>query len=106
MTFGPKSITQGADFNYFVKVTVSNANFLTSGPDAAFQFRGRASFTFSNEGSGVVEYSFNGTTLHGDMTPGTPSAALSFDNRAQTFVWFRLKSGASSVVRVEAWASA
>ncbi|HVI42664.1 MAG TPA: hypothetical protein VM577_18590 [Anaerovoracaceae bacterium] len=102
MSIGP--ITQGADFNFFQKVTVSSATFGTQS-DVVFNFKGRASFTFSNEGSGVIEYSFNGTNLHGDMTPGTASAALSFDNRQGFAVWFRLKSGASSIVRVEAWAS-
>lgn len=92
----------GKDFNFFQKLTISSATF-NNNSDVNFSFRGRASFTFSNEGTGVIEYSFNGNTLHGDMTPGTASAALTFDNRQATAVWFRLKSGSASIVRVEAW---
>lgn len=39
-----------------------------------------------------------------NMTPGEGSENLKFDNRRVSRIWFRLKSGAPSTVRVEAWA--
>jgi hypothetical protein len=56
--------------------------------------------------SGVkVEYSFDGTTLHGDLENGLPNQGLGFDNRPipTRKIWFRNASAATSVVRVEAW---
>ncbi len=100
MPLGP--ITVGKDYNYFEKVTVASASF-NSEPDSFFNIKGQQSFSLVNEGTGVIEYSYNGTTLHGDMTPSSPTAAIFFDNRRVSKIWFRLKSGAASVVRVEAW---
>lgn len=97
-------ITTGKDFNKFAKVTVNTTAFNTDA-DFAINFRGQFSFSLVNEGTAIIEYSFNGTTLHGDMTPGTPTAALSFDNRRISKIWFRT-STPGQVVRVEAWAPA
>lgn len=97
-------ITDGKNYDFFQKVTVSNADFSDT-PDVIFNFKFQNSFTLLNEGTGIIEYSFNGTTLAGDMTPGKGSEGLVFDNRRVSKIWFRLKSGAASVVRVEAWAS-
>lgn len=93
---------EGKDFNYFRKITVSGASFPTDA-DVVIPIRGRVSLTLNNEGSGVVEYSFNGTNLHGDMTPGEGSENLKFEDRQVAFIWLRLKSGAASSIRIEAW---
>lgn len=98
------SNARGKDFNYFNRISVSSGSFGTTA-DVVFNFHGRASFTLINEGSGTVSYSFNGTTTHGDLVPGTASAALSFDDRAVFAIWFKLSSGATSNVRVEGWAA-
>jgi hypothetical protein len=95
-------ITNGKDFNFFTKVNVSNAVFAESS-DVIFNFRGQFSFSLINEGSGIVEYSFNGSVLHGDMKPGSPSEALFFDNRRVSKIWFRALSG-TNTIRIEAWA--
>lgn len=100
----PGKIVAGKDFNQFTKPTITNSSFPVDA-DVFFNFRGLVSFSLVNEGSGVIDYSFNGTTVHGDLTPGTPTAAIFFDNRRVPCIWFRLKSGAASVVRVEAWAA-
>jgi hypothetical protein len=101
-------ITRGADFNFFEKLEVTNTTF--GDPNDGYQadiiisLRGPLKTLFLvNEGSEVIEYSFNGNTLHGDLTPGTPTAALSFDNRPVSKMWFRV-AGGSSIIRVEAWA--
>ena len=99
------AITQGKDFNYFKKVTVINAEFDSENPEVVFNFRNQVAFSIINEGDTIVEYSFNSSTLHGDMTPGTPSSAIVFDNRRVSKIWFRNPSGGSNIVRVEAWAA-
>lgn len=101
-------IVDGFDSNFFKKVTISVTTFGANndgyGADVVFNIRGQQSFSMINEGSTVVEYSFNGSALHGDMTPGFPSEALTFDNRRVSKIWFRCPSGGSSIIRVEAWA--
>lgn len=87
-------------FTYFNRITVSNASFNVTA-DVTFGFS-NPSFSLINEGTGVIEYSFDGSTVHGDLTSSTPSAALIFNQRSFGSVWFRLKSGATSDLRVEA----
>lgn len=94
--------TQGKDYNFFTKITVTDTSFPATS-QITIPFGGQYGFSLVNEGSVVVEYSFNGITLHGDLTPGTPTAAIIFDNRRVPAIWFRASS--SSRVRVEAWAS-
>ena len=85
--------------NFFQRVAISSASFAAS-PNV--NLTGNSSFSLVNEGSGIVEYSFDGTNLHGDLVPNTPSSALGFNNRGFNLIWFRLKSGATSNIRVEA----
>lgn len=103
---------QGKDFNFFRLVTVQTSTFggqSDSGtqPDIIITFSTKG-LMFINYGSGAtntIEYSFNGTTVHGELVPGTDSASLSFDNRVASLVWFRLKQGSSGsvVLHVQAW---
>ena len=71
--------------------------------DVLITLRNVRHFSMVNEGAGVIQYSFNGNTIHGDLTPGTPTAAIIFDNRPINKIWFRLTAPGSSIVRVEAW---
>lgn len=58
----------------------------------------------SNDVTDVIQYSFDGETVHGDMTPTMPSEGIVFDNRFQNKVWFRrVTPGDAVLVRVEAW---
>lgn len=91
-------IVKGFDFNFFQKVTVTSGTF-TSNCDIIIPFS-TYTITFQLESGGPVEYSFNGNTLHGDMTSGKASANLVFENRVASKIWFR----GSGLVRVEAWA--
>lgn len=106
--------TIGKDFNFFQILPVNWTQFGASdgytvrdgyGPDVVIQFPTQ-SISFINYGSGTVEYSLNGATLHGDMVSGTPSASLLFNNRTMCMIWFRLKTGSSGPIniRIEAWA--
>lgn len=109
---------QGRDFNFYKIISVNWSQFGSLdgyiatdgyGPDVIITFptQGVSFISYgSTSGSHAVEYSFNGTTVHGDLTPGTPSAGLIFDSRTISLIWFRLKSGSSGPVdiRIEAWA--
>jgi hypothetical protein len=88
-------------YNFFQKVSVTGATFPTT-PQTVFDIKYQNSFLLLNEGDTKVEYSFDGSTLHGDLTPSTPSAGIAFDNRIVDKIWFRTSSG-TQIVRVEAW---
>ena len=99
----------GRDFNFFSKLSVTNTTFstVTDGYRAAdmvitFPTQG---VLFLNEGTGVVEYSFNGTTIHGELDSTLSSKGLAFDNRTISMIWWRVKSGSSGpiTISVQAW---
>lgn len=106
--------TKGQDFNFYQKVPVSATTFGGGSvdgyqPDIIITFSTQT-VTFLNEGTTstqVVEYSFNGTTVHGEMDPSLPSRSLNFDTRTISFIWFRVKAGSSGTmnIRVEAWST-
>jgi len=108
--------TQGRDFNFYTIVQVNWTQFGASdgftvedgyGPDIIIRFstQGFSLINYGATSSNSIEYSFNGTTVAGDMVPGTPTAALVFDYRTVDMIWFRLKAGSTGPVdvRVEAW---
>jgi len=106
---GKGYVTHGKDYNFFEKVSVTAATFGGASvdgkqPDLIITFPTQ-SLIFLNEGTGVVEYSFNGLTVHGELDSTKPSAGLSFDNRVVSSIWFRIKSGSTGpiVVSVQAW---
>ncbi len=88
--------------NYFSRTTISSASFpAVSAPSISFGFQA-SSFSLINEGTGTISYSFDGTTVHGDLVAGTPSAAMVFKDRGANMIWLKLSSGAASSCRVEA----
>jgi len=91
--------TKGQDHNFYKKVSVSSASFQTNA-DAVLIYP-YTMYSIINEGPGVIEFSFNGNTLHGDMTVGTPSSAINVYESSSNKVWFRLKSGATTTVRIQ-----
>lgn len=106
----------GPDFNYYNLLAVNWEQFGAPdgytvkdgyGPDIIIPFSttGLSFINYGTDSNNIIEYSFNGTTVHGDMIPQTPSSALVFDNRVVSTIWFRLKSGSSGPVniRIEAW---
>lgn len=96
--------TQGKDFNFFTRISIVNTDF-PSNADVIFPLNGNPSFSLINEGVDTIEYSFNGLTMHGDLVPATPSAALFFNNRGINSIWFRAPSGNSTSIRIEAMAT-
>lgn len=99
-------ITNGHDFNYFQKLVVTATSFGSNSVSGqqpnVFIWFPTYTLTFQLEGSGAVQYSFNGTVIHGDMTLGLASANLTFQNRQISLIWFQLVSG-SPTIRIEAW---
>lgn len=85
---------------YFNRITISSASFPTiTSPSVNIGFAG--SFSLINEGTGTIEYSFDGSTVQGDLVPGTASQEMVFENTNYFVLWFRLKSGAASLLRIE-----
>ena len=106
---GIKPNTKGRDFNFFQKVSVSATAF---GQDSVDGYQPTIlipfptqSIMFLNEGTGVIRYSFNGNTIHGELDSTKASAGLSFDNRVVSFVWFCLAPGSTGpiTVSIHAW---
>jgi len=87
-------------FNYFNTITVDGYSFPPI-PQANFGLNPQ-SFTFLNRSGHVIQYSFDGLRLHGDMNPNDSSIGLAFDGRCECKVWFRALDG-YGIVRVEAW---
>ena len=89
-------------FNYFSVVSVDGYAFPTN-PQVDFTFNSQG-FSLLNRGTKIIQYSFNGSTLHGDLNPGDASAGLVYDARVESKIWFRGDDGYATV-RVEAWAA-
>lgn len=104
-------VNQGRDFNFFQKVAVNWASFGGSPGSDGYAYDCFISFPTQsvmmlNLGSGVVEFSFNGNHVHGELNSANPSVGMTFDNRTISLIWFRLQSGSSGpiTISVQAWA--
>lgn len=94
-------ITSGVDFNRFLTASVSNTAFNTDA-DMLLMIRGPSlHFYINNTGAAILEYSFNGETVHGRLA-ATSERLYSF--RRVSKIWFR--SPGSTTVEVDAWATA
>lgn len=106
--------TKGKDHNIYKKFTVSATTFggdSVSGEQPDYiancviqSFMMLNESTLSTE---VVEYSFNGNTVHGELDPTLASKAIAFDNRSFDKIWFRVKAGSTGpvTIRLDAWGS-
>lgn len=96
--------TQGRDFNFYSKYTILNSAFQDE-CDTIITFSTTSVMMLLENTTGVVEYSFNGNTVHGELNAALPSRAIAFDNRVISKIWFRVASGSPSplTVRVDAW---
>jgi hypothetical protein len=56
-----------------------------------------------NRGDYTIEYSFDGTNLHGDLNAHDASRGMVFDNRSESVIYFRAVDG-YGYVRTESWA--
>jgi hypothetical protein len=113
---------QGRDFNYYNKLSVTWSNFgggNNGNPDIFIsdstnrvQFINLTLDGFIPSSSAttlpitsVLEFSFNGTTIHGELGTGVHNVARNFDDRPISLVWFRIQSGSTGplLVSIEAW---
>lgn len=90
-----------SQFNYFEVITVDVTDF-PEAPQVAFGFNSQG-IILLNRGTGVVEYSFDGVNVHGDLNPDDASVGAAFDGRVESKIFFRAAS--TETVRVEAWAA-
>lgn len=98
------SLDRRKDVNFFDKIYVSSTVFSDHKVAWNFTSVGIALMVESDNQADVIQYSFDGKTVHGDMTPRRPSEGIVFDNRFQNKVWFRRATpGDPVLVRVEAW---
>ena len=97
-------ITIGFDYNFFQKLSVTNVGTFNHNSDMLITFSTQT-VMFLNLGSGVVEFSFNGNTVHGELNSANPSAGLAFDNRVISGIWFRVQAGSTAPINisVQAW---
>ena len=87
-------------YNYFDVITMDGYSFPAS-PQAKFGFMSDG-ITLLNRGSYVIEYSFDGTNVHGDLDPSDASISMTFEGRVESAIWFRAVGGFGDV-RAEAW---
>jgi hypothetical protein len=97
--------TQGRDFNFFQKVNVTWSTFGGGSldgysPDIIITFSNLSVMMLNEATTGVVEFSLNGNTVHGELDASTVTKSLSFDNRPMSLIWFRLKSGTAGPVSI------
>lgn len=98
------SLQRRKDNNFFHKLYVDSTSFSEHVVNWNFTSVGIALMIETDNETDVVQYSFDGKTVHGDMTPFRPSEGIVFDNRHQNRVWFRRAApGEGVLVRVEAW---
>ncbi len=90
-------------FNFFDRLTITSGNFEDNMVQWDFISAG---ILLLNEGTtgNIIQYSFDGVSVHGDLDPDLASAGIAFDNRHQDRIYFRLSTGTSANVRVESWA--
>lgn len=101
----------GKDYNFFEKQDINWITFGGGasdgyGPDMMIPFTTQ-SVIFINEGNGIIEYSFTGKTVHGELDSSSVTKGLIFDNRVVSLIWFRVKTGSSGPIKisVQAWST-
>ena len=105
----------GRDHNYYRSISVTWTQFGAPdgytiadgyGPDLIITFP-TYGVIFSNDTPGqIVEYSFNGTTVHGqlDGTVTSTTRIMQFLNRPISLIWFRVKAGSTAAtISTTAW---
>jgi len=92
-------------FNFFEEVTVSTTSFENHMVSWNFVSSGFLLMVDSTDVNDIILYSFDGITVHGNLSPTKPNEGLAFDQRHESRVYFARRSGSGAVlVRVEAWA--
>ena len=120
---GTGSVTLGHDRNFFQKLSVTatafggnnNGSLYVPGPqpDMIIPFNTggvvmtNLALTGTWAAGSVVEYSFNGQVVHGELGSSTQNISLSFLGRPVAKIWFRLQTGSAGPVSVsvQAWST-
>ena len=120
---GTGSVTLGYDRNYFQKLSVTATAFGGNNdgslyvpgpqPDMIIPFNTggvimtNLALTGVWAAGSVVEYSFNGQVVHGELGSSTQNISLSFLGRPVAKIWFRLQSDSAGPVSVsvQAWST-
>lgn len=89
-------------YNYFSEITVDGYDFPTT-PQVEFGFITQG-ISLLNRGNFIIEYSFDGTNVHGDLNSADASYNMMFNNRLESKMWLRAVDGYGEL-RVEAWGS-
>ena len=92
-------------FNYFAEISVDGYDFPVI-PQVNFGFISQG-FALLSRSAHDIEYSFDGTNVHGDLAVADPSRGIIFDFRQECKIWLRAAPGTGrgyGVCRVEAWA--
>lgn len=123
---GPyKPVTWGKDHNFYKEVIISATTFgadtLPDGYSTVDGYDCNAFIWFppqtiillnktvAGTASKIVQYSFNGNTVHGELDAAdTATRCLIFNNRMVNKIWFRVKSGSSGpiTIAVQSWSTA
>lgn len=96
--YGPRTL--GKDRFYFEKKTISSSTFNTDA-DFAVALISKNSILITNEGSGSIEYSFDGVKVHGQLNPALGKTSIVVNDASIVKIWFKLQSGVPSVVSVQ-----
>lgn len=86
-----------ANKNYYTEITVSGVGAFPTTAQAFTNIRGGTSLMLVCTSGTDVEYSFNGTTLHGKISSGQ---TFTFENRNTAKMWVR----GTGTIRLHAWA--
>lgn len=98
----PGKIVNGRDYNFYRSQTFSNTTFANTA-DYVITFPTAGVIFINESGSGIIEYSFNGNTVHGKLDgASTVTKSLTFLNRVISPIWVRVVSG-SCVFTVHGW---
>lgn len=101
--------TQGRDYHFFAEIDVSATTF---GGNSVDGYQPDCVITFPTQGlkliieptgpNKIVEFSFNGTTLHGKLDGQNTShiSSLEFEFISVSKIWLRIASGSSGPVKV------
>lgn len=93
------------DVNFFTDVRVDYSEFSSSKKvNWGFNSYGIGLYVYNDEDDGKVQFSFDGTNVHGELIIGTAKEAAIYDYRTHNTIWFRLAPGSNAVsVQIEAW---
>jgi hypothetical protein len=95
---GPRTL--GRDRFFFERKEITSTTFNESA-DFALTLISKNSVLLINEGPGIIEYSFNGTTVHGELNSSIGTNAVSVNDPSIVKIWFKIKYGISASVTVQ-----